>query len=184
MSMKSDPKAHRDPTWADVLNAVIVFDFLLVVMAIGIAGYSVYAGLEQAAYQRALSCDVAALASDCRDQRPAIIVDGGVAGGKGGGYHWVTTNVPGFADKQTKVWPALWETLYPGESVNVETWRGRITLINGVQTRDNPNNEAAGAIWMELVPAGLIALSLIPGVPALLITRHWRRPLPPGSAAA
>jgi len=177
------PRVQPGLHWVDVLGIAILLEIFFLVAGLIFAGGYIHARLDQAAYQQAPLCGQAT-PSDCRGLHMATIVDDGQVGGKGGSSYWVTTDLPGMSDTRTWVRRWLWEQLPVGRSFPVETWRGRIVVINGVETRDHPNQDVENARSLVIADAAFMLVLLIPGVPALLVVLHGRRRSQDSQAAA
>lgn len=176
-------RSERGLHWVDVLGIVILLEIFFLVAGLIFAGGYIHARFDQAAYRSAPFCGPAT-PGDCRGQHSATIVDDGSVGGKGGSSYWVTTDLPGMSDQRTWVWRWQWLQLPIGRSFPVETWGSRIVLINGVETRDHPNQEVQNGGSLAIVDAGFMLVLLIPGVPALLVMLRRRRQSRDSQAAA
>lgn len=131
----------------------------------GVCGVGLVSALgEEVAYQRAPNCAIASQSS-CRLQTDARVVRAWAESSKG--PHWIEVTA---ADRNQTVEIEtaynVWETLVPGMSVAVTSWKGQVTEVSvpGVgtmQTWDSPNFALIPRIaFLAVSLTGLLSFSV------------------------
>lgn len=172
------PRRHkRRRTRRDNRQAAIVLTALCLLFAVGSAvGYG-HALLDQRAYHAAADCGPSAVQS-CRWQGSGTVAKLGTSSGRYTTSYYVNVRA---GSGTFKGWldESAWLALHPGQMVEVEIWNGGLSMLDGAQTRSNPDWDVQNGHTLLLLTACMLGLALIFAAGTYVT---WRRDQTPAAA--